>query len=263
MLVAKLSTGALAVSARCGTAGSHRNPWNTAQDAAGSSAGPRGGDRGRAGRFFDRYRHGWVHHRTFHAKRRHRVAADVLGRVSRHGCMSLVWTQDTPSDPCAARRRTARWCSMPSMDPMPGTNHGAGRVLQLGCHHGRRGAAGGIPVVGGGEPRPRRGAACRAGRLGVGPSCPSSCPTFRSRGSTSLRYVETSAAVRRRDPEWSAGPGRDGGRAEPSARRDPAAPGSPPATDFVQGNRPPHAGDGADARRDGRSRLSSSGATSD
>jgi Asp-tRNA(Asn)/Glu-tRNA(Gln) amidotransferase A subunit family amidase len=84
ILLAKLSTGAIAVTARW-YGGLTRNPWNVDQDASGSSAGP-----GSA------------------------TAAGLVGfsigtdTVSRYGAMTLAWTQDTIGPMC----RSAEDCAL-------------------------------------------------------------------------------------------------------------------------------------------------------
>jgi Asp-tRNA(Asn)/Glu-tRNA(Gln) amidotransferase A subunit family amidase len=100
ILVAKLSTGALAVTAQW-FGGVTRNPWNTAQDAAGSSAGPGaataaglvgfsiGSDTG-GSIIAPSTRNGLTGLRP------------TFGRVSRHGAMTLAWTQDTVGPMCRA-----------------------------------------------------------------------------------------------------------------------------------------------------------------
>src|SRR5206468_10783832 len=98
ILVAKLSTGALAVTARW-FGGVTRNPWNTGQDAAGSSAGPGsataaglvgfsiGTDTG-GSIILPSTRNGCSGLRP------------TFGRVSRYGAMTLAWTQDTIGPIC-------------------------------------------------------------------------------------------------------------------------------------------------------------------
>jgi Asp-tRNA(Asn)/Glu-tRNA(Gln) amidotransferase A subunit family amidase len=106
VLVAKLSTGALAVTARW-FGGLTRNPWNTQQDAAGSSAGPAsataaglvgfsiGSDTG-GSIIMPATRNGCSGLRP------------TFGRVSRYGAMTLAWTQDTVGPIC----RSAEDCAL-------------------------------------------------------------------------------------------------------------------------------------------------------
>jgi Asp-tRNA(Asn)/Glu-tRNA(Gln) amidotransferase A subunit family amidase len=106
VLVAKLSTGALALSAQW-FGGTTRSPWNTAQDAAGSSAGPGaataaglvafsiGSDTG-GSIMQPSARNGLTGLRP------------TFGHVSRHGAMTLAWTQDTVGPMC----RSAEDCAL-------------------------------------------------------------------------------------------------------------------------------------------------------
>ena len=106
ILVAKLSTGALATTARW-FGGLTRNPWNTEQDASGSSAGPGsataaglvgfsiGSDTG-GSIILPSTRNGVTGLRP------------TFGRVSRYGAMALVWTQDTIGPMC----RSAEDCAL-------------------------------------------------------------------------------------------------------------------------------------------------------
>jgi Asp-tRNA(Asn)/Glu-tRNA(Gln) amidotransferase A subunit family amidase len=106
VLVAKLSTGALAVTAQW-FGGLTRNPWNTQQDAAGSSAGPGsataaglvgfsiGTDTG-GSIILPSTRNGCSGLRP------------TFGRVSRYGAMTLAWTQDTIGPIC----RSAEDCAL-------------------------------------------------------------------------------------------------------------------------------------------------------
>src|SRR5206468_4096609 len=98
ILVAKLSTGALADTARW-FGGVTRCPWDTEQDASGSSAGPGaataaglvgfsiGSDTG-GSIIGPSSRNGLTGLRP------------TFGRVSRHGGMVLAWTQDTDGPMC-------------------------------------------------------------------------------------------------------------------------------------------------------------------
>src|SRR3989454_3270274 len=106
ILIAKLSTGALAVTARW-FGGLTRNPWNTDQDASGSSAGPAsataaglvgfsiGTDTGRS---------------ILNPSTRNRVTGlrPTFGRVSRPGPIDPAWTQDTVGPIC----RSAEDCAL-------------------------------------------------------------------------------------------------------------------------------------------------------
>jgi Asp-tRNA(Asn)/Glu-tRNA(Gln) amidotransferase A subunit family amidase len=106
ILVAKLSTGALAVTAQW-FGGVTRNPWNTQQDASGSSAGPGsataaglvalsvGTDTGGS---------------VIQPSARNGITGmrPTFGRVSRHGAMALAWTQDTVGPMC----RSAEDCAI-------------------------------------------------------------------------------------------------------------------------------------------------------
>ena len=106
ILVAKLSSGALALGARW-FGGVTRNPWNTQQDAAGSSAGPGsataaglvafsiGSDTG-GSIISPSTRTGLTGMRP------------TFGRVSRYGAMALAWTQDTVGPMC----RSAEDCAL-------------------------------------------------------------------------------------------------------------------------------------------------------
>jgi Asp-tRNA(Asn)/Glu-tRNA(Gln) amidotransferase A subunit family amidase len=106
ILVGKLSTGALAVSARW-FGGLTRNPWNTAQDAAGSSAGPGAATAaGLVGFSIGSDTGGSI----IGPSTRNGVTGlrPTFGRVSRSGAMTLVWTQDTIGPMC----RSAEDCAL-------------------------------------------------------------------------------------------------------------------------------------------------------
>ena len=106
ILVAKLSTGALALSAQW-FGGVTRNPWNLRQDASGSSAGPgaataaglvafsMGSDTGGS---------------IIQPSTRNGITGmrPTFGRVSRYGAMTLAWTQDTVGPMC----RSAEDCAL-------------------------------------------------------------------------------------------------------------------------------------------------------
>ena len=98
ILVAKLSTGALAVTARW-FGGLTRNPWNTEQDAAGSSAGPGSATAaGLVGFSIGTDTGGSI----IQPSTRNGVSGlrPTFGRVSRYGAMTLAWTQDTVGPMC-------------------------------------------------------------------------------------------------------------------------------------------------------------------
>jgi len=98
ILVAKLSTGALAVTAQW-FGGLTRNPWNTQQDAAGSSAGPGAATAaGLVGFSIGTDTGGSI----IAPSTRNGVSGlrPTFGRVSRYGAMTLAWTQDTVGPMC-------------------------------------------------------------------------------------------------------------------------------------------------------------------
>jgi len=106
VLIAKLSTGTLAVGAQW-FGGITRNPWNTNEDAAGSSAGPGAGTAaGLVGFSIGTDTGGSI---TGPAER-NGVAGlrPTFGRVSRYGGMTLAWTQDTVGPLC----RSAEDCAV-------------------------------------------------------------------------------------------------------------------------------------------------------
>ena len=106
ILVAKLSTGALAVSAQW-FGGLTRNPWNTSQDAAGSSAGPGAATAaGLVGFSIGSDTGGSINLPS----ERNGIAGlrPTFGRVSRYGGMTLAWTQDTVGPMC----RSAEDCAL-------------------------------------------------------------------------------------------------------------------------------------------------------
>ena len=98
ILVAKLSTGALAVGAQW-FGGLTRNPWNTQQDAAGSSAGP--GSATAAGLVRSR---SVLTPAARSRSRRNETASPACGRRSDASAdtaaMTLAWTQDTVGPMC-------------------------------------------------------------------------------------------------------------------------------------------------------------------
>ena len=98
ILVAKLSTGALAVGAQW-FGGLTRNPWNTQEDAAGSSAGP--GAATAAGLVAFSIGSDTGGSITAPAERNGLAGLrPTFGRVSRYGGMTLAWTQDTVGPLC-------------------------------------------------------------------------------------------------------------------------------------------------------------------
>ncbi|MGH9201936.1 MAG: amidase, partial [Vicinamibacterales bacterium] len=106
ILVAKLSSGALALSARW-FGGMTRNPWNTQQDAAGSSAGPGSATAaGLVGFSIGTDTGGSI----IGPSTRNGVTGlrPTFGRVSRYGSMALAWTQDTVGPMC----RSAEDCAI-------------------------------------------------------------------------------------------------------------------------------------------------------
>ena len=106
ILVAKLSTGALAVSAQW-FGGLTRNPWNTNEDAAGSSAGSGAATAaGLVGFSIGSDTGGSI----IAPAERNGVAGlrPTFGRVSRYGGMTLAWTQDTVGPLC----RSAEDCAL-------------------------------------------------------------------------------------------------------------------------------------------------------
>jgi Asp-tRNA(Asn)/Glu-tRNA(Gln) amidotransferase A subunit family amidase len=106
VLVAKLSTGALAVTARW-FGGLTRCPWDTSQDAAGSSAGPGAATAaGLVGFSIGTDTGGSV----VQPSSRNGITGlrPTFGRVSRDGGMVLAWTQDTVGPMC----RSAEDCAL-------------------------------------------------------------------------------------------------------------------------------------------------------
>jgi Asp-tRNA(Asn)/Glu-tRNA(Gln) amidotransferase A subunit family amidase len=106
ILVAKLSTGALAVSAQW-FGGLTRNPWNTEQDASGSSAGPGSATAaGLVGFSIGTDTGGSI----IQPSTRNGISGlrPTFGRVSRYGAMTLAWTQDTIGPMC----RSAEDCAL-------------------------------------------------------------------------------------------------------------------------------------------------------
>jgi Asp-tRNA(Asn)/Glu-tRNA(Gln) amidotransferase A subunit family amidase len=106
ILVAKLSTGALAVTAQW-FGGITRNPWNTEQDASGSSAGPGSATAaGLVGFSIGTDTGGSI----IQPSTRNGISGlrPTFGRVSRYGAMTLAWTQDTIGPMC----RSAEDCAL-------------------------------------------------------------------------------------------------------------------------------------------------------
>ena len=106
VLVAKLSTGALALSAQW-FGGVTRNPWNTQQDASGSSAGPGSATAaGLVGFSIGSDTGGSIIQPS--ARNGLTGLRPTFGRVSRYGAMALAWTQDTVGPMC----RSAEDCAL-------------------------------------------------------------------------------------------------------------------------------------------------------
>lgn len=106
ILVAKLSTGAIAVTAQW-FGGLTRNPWNTDQDSAGSSAGPGSATAaGLVGFSIGSDTGGSI----IGPSTRNGCSGlrPTFGRVSRYGGMTLAWTQDTVGPMC----RSAEDCAL-------------------------------------------------------------------------------------------------------------------------------------------------------
>jgi Asp-tRNA(Asn)/Glu-tRNA(Gln) amidotransferase A subunit family amidase len=106
ILVAKLSSGALALSAQW-FGGLTRNPWNTAQDSAGSSAGPGAATAAGLVAFSIGTDTGGS---VISPSARNGLSGmrPTFGRVSRYGAMALAWTQDTVGPMC----RSAEDCAL-------------------------------------------------------------------------------------------------------------------------------------------------------
>jgi Asp-tRNA(Asn)/Glu-tRNA(Gln) amidotransferase A subunit family amidase len=106
VLVAKLSTGALALSAQW-FGGLTRNPWNLEQDAAGSSAGPGAATAaGLVGFSIGSDTGGSIMQPS--ARNGLTGLRPTFGHVSRYGAMTLAWTQDTVGPMC----RSAEDCAL-------------------------------------------------------------------------------------------------------------------------------------------------------
>jgi Asp-tRNA(Asn)/Glu-tRNA(Gln) amidotransferase A subunit family amidase len=106
ILVAKLSSGALALTAQW-FGGLTRNPWNTEQDASGSSAGPGSATAAGLVAFSIGSDTGGS---IIQPSTRNGITGmrPTFGRVSRYGAMALAWTQDTVGPMC----RSAEDCAL-------------------------------------------------------------------------------------------------------------------------------------------------------
>lgn len=106
ILVAKLSTGAMALTAQW-FGGVTLNPWNTQQDASGSSAGPGSATTAGLVAFSVGSDTGGS---IIQPATRNGITGlrPTFGRVSRHGAMTLAWTQDTVGPMC----RSAEDCAL-------------------------------------------------------------------------------------------------------------------------------------------------------
>ncbi len=106
VLVAKLSSGALALTAQW-FGGVTRNPWNTQQDASGSSAGPGSATAAGLVAFSIGTDTGGS---VIQPSARNGLTGmrPTFGRVSRYGAMALAWTQDTVGPMC----RSAEDCAI-------------------------------------------------------------------------------------------------------------------------------------------------------
>jgi Asp-tRNA(Asn)/Glu-tRNA(Gln) amidotransferase A subunit family amidase len=106
VLVAKLSSGALALTAQW-FGGVTRNPWNTQQDASGSSAGPGSATAAGLVAFSVGTDTGGS---VIQPSARNGLTGmrPTFGRVSRYGAMALAWTQDTVGPMC----RSAEDCAI-------------------------------------------------------------------------------------------------------------------------------------------------------
>jgi Asp-tRNA(Asn)/Glu-tRNA(Gln) amidotransferase A subunit family amidase len=106
ILVAKLSSGALALTAQW-FGGVTRSPWNTKQDASGSSAGPGSATAAGLVAFSVGTDTGGS---VIQPSARNGLTGmrPTFGRVSRYGAMALAWTQDTVGPMC----RSAEDCAL-------------------------------------------------------------------------------------------------------------------------------------------------------
>jgi Asp-tRNA(Asn)/Glu-tRNA(Gln) amidotransferase A subunit family amidase len=127
ILVAKLSTGALAVGAQW-FGGVTRNPWNINQDASGSSGGS--GAATAAG--LVAFAIGSDTGGSINSPAERNGVAGLrptFGRVSRHGGMTLAWTQDTVGPLC----RSAEDCAL-VFDAIHGPDGKDNSVLDVPFH---------------------------------------------------------------------------------------------------------------------------------
>ena len=135
ILVAKLSSGAMALTAQW-FGGVTRNPWNTQQDASGSSAGPGSATAAGLVAFSIGSDTGGSIIQPADAKRHHRPAADVRTRQPVTAAMALAWTQDTVGPMC----RSAEDCALvfdADLRPRRKGQQPPRRAVRLGRHGGR------------------------------------------------------------------------------------------------------------------------------
>ena len=192
ILVAKLSTGALAVTAQW-FGGMTRNPWNTEQDASGSSAGPGSATAaGLVGFSIGTDTGGSI----IQPSTRNGISGlrPTFGRVSRYGAMALAWTQDTVGPMC----RSAEDCAL-VLDAIHGPDGKDNTVLDVPFNWD---ASADVAKLRVGYLRPRskagrrrdspeqRGRRCASFARSGSRSCRSSCPTCRSRRSTSSAMLK-------------------------------------------------------------------------
>ena len=248
VLIAKLSTGALAVGAQW-YGGLTRNPWNTEQDAAGSSAGPGAATAaGLVGFSIGTDTGGSV----IGPASRNGITGmrPTFGRVSRYGGMVLAWTQDTVGPLC----RSAEDCALVfdaiygpdgrdnSVLDVPFNWDALGDVSQLRVGYLRSDFEGDIPPdFSGDERRFRQNQRNREDALLLIRSfgidvVPFDLPDVAVETIDFLRYVETAAAfyditMRGQLTEAEEGP-------EQSRRPDEIrAAHFTPAVEYIQGNR--------------------------
>ena len=195
ILVAKLSTGALAVTAQW-FGGLTRNPWNTEQDASGSSAGPGSATAaGLVGFSIGTDTGGSI----IQPSTRNGISGlrPTFGRVSRYGAMTLAWTQDTIGPMC----RSAEDCAL-VLDAIHGPDGKDNTVLDVPLQLGRLGrrheAARRLPADGGrrGADEIRRNTDAALGvisSLGVS-VVPFELPAVPIEAIDFIRYAETAAA---------------------------------------------------------------------
>jgi Asp-tRNA(Asn)/Glu-tRNA(Gln) amidotransferase A subunit family amidase len=255
ILVAKLSTGAIAVTAQW-FGGLTRNPWNTGQDASGSSAGPGAATAaGLVGFSIGSDTGGSI----IQPASRNGCSGirPTFGRVSRYGGMTLAWTQDTVGPIC----RSAEDCAL-VLDVIHGPDGRDNTVLDVPFNWDAtadvsRLRVGVMRAAGGGaadeETRRSDENALRVIRsLGV-TIVPFSLPDVPIEAIDFIRYAETSAAF---DEVTRAGlltRAEEG--PEQSRRPDEIRAGYfIPAVDFHPGEPLPHACDGTGRFRARRSR---------